>query len=103
MEYDENSLYFLELKFENFQQDVKKYMEICKTYGNTDEKDYDERERLIKLVDKLELHFEINLQHIESFGYKETFIFEKFLDEYKKKLAVKYEYDKFKEMLHDKI
>lgn len=103
MEYDEHSLHFLELKFNNFQHDVKEYMEICKAYENTDKKDYDKRERLTKLADRLELHFEINLQHIESFGYRETFIFEKFLDEYKKKLAVKYEYAKFKEMLHDKI
>lgn len=101
MEYDENSLYFLKLKFENFQKDVKKYTEIYKVYENTDKQDYNEKERLAKLADRMDLYFEINLQYIESFGYRETFIFEKFLDEYKKKLAVKCEYDKYKKQLQN--
>ncbi len=102
-EYNENALHFLELRFENFQFYVKQYMEILKIYVNTDKKDYGKTELLAKQADELDLKLEICVNYIENFGHKESFIFEKFLDEYKKKLAIKYEYDKFMQMLKDNI
>lgn len=102
-EYEEYTLYFLELKFDNFQHYIKEYMEIWDIYKNTDKQNYDKKEQLARYADRLDLQLEICANYIESFGYKESFIFEKFLDEYKKKLAIKYEYDKFMQILKENI
>lgn len=102
-EYNENALYFLELKFVNFQRYIKEYLEILEIYKNTDKKDYAKTEQLAKQADRLELQLEICANYIQSFGHKESFIFEKFLDEYKKKLATKYEYEKFMQILKENI
>lgn len=77
-----------------------KIIEIAKSIDNNN---YDKMEQLAKQADRLDLNLEICASYIESFGYKESYIFEKFLNEYKKKLAVKYEYDKFMQMLKENI
>ena len=50
-------------------------------------------------VNYCEKDLEIWYSRIRSFGYKETFIFQKFLDEYKKQLAAKYEYEEYSKLL----
>lgn len=102
-EYEKYTLYFLELKFNNFQYYIKRYMKIIEEYKNTNKNDYNKIEQLFKQTNTLDLQLEICISYIKSFGYKETLIFEKFLDEYKKQLAIKYEYDKFMQMLKENI
>lgn len=102
-EYEKYTLHFLELKFQNFQYYINEYMKIIEIAKSIDNNNYDKMEQLAKQADRLDLNLEICASYIESFGYKESYIFEKFLNEYKKKLAVKYEYDKFMQMLKENI
>ncbi len=96
-------MYFLETKFKNFQQYIKEYEEIVENAKNIDKNNYAKIKQLAKQADRLELYLEICVNSIDSFGYQESYVFEKFLDEYKKKLAVKYEYDKFMQILKKDI
>ena len=102
-EYDKHALYFLEVKFKNFQQYIKEYLENIETAKNTDKKNYGQLEQLARQADRLDLNLEICYNRIENFGYKESFIFNKFLEEYKEGLAAKYEYDKFTQILKENI
>lgn len=102
-EYPKYTLHFLELKFANFQLYIKEYAKIIETAKSIDKNNYDKVDQLAKQADRLDLNLEICTNYIETFGYKESFIFEKFLDEYKKKLATKYEYDKFMQILKENI
>ncbi|MCI9175693.1 MAG: helix-turn-helix transcriptional regulator [Lachnospiraceae bacterium] len=102
-EFKKYTLYFLETKFKNFQQYIKEYEGIVENAKNIDKNNYAKIEQFAKQADRLDLHLEICVNSIDSFGYQESYVFEKFLDEYKKKLAVKYEYDKFMQIFKKDI
>lgn len=102
-EFKKYTLYFLETKFENFQQYIKEYEKIVENAKNIDKDNYAKIEQLAKQADRLDLYLEVCVNSIDSFGYQESYVFDKFLDDYKKKLAVKYEYDKFMQILKKDI
>ena len=94
-EYEKNALYFLECDFNNFRRDVKRYLNFLKMNSET----IKDKNAFMVQVNYCEKDLEIWYSRIRSFGYKETFIFQKFLDEYKKQLAAKYEYEEYSKLL----
>ena len=96
-EYEKNALYFLECDFDNFRKDVKRYLNFLKMDSETET--IKDKKAFMVQVNYCEKDLEIWYSRIRSFGYKETFIFQKFLDEYKKQLATKYEYEEYCKLL----
>ncbi len=94
-EYEKYTLYFLECDFDNFKKDVKRYIKFLKTNPET----IKDKNAFMVQVNYCEKDLEIWYSRIQGFGYKETFIFQKFLDEYKKQLATKYEYEEYCKLL----
>ena len=94
-EYEKNALYFLECDFNNFRRDVKRYLNFLKMNSET----IKDKNAFMVQVNYCEKDLEIWYSRIRSFGYKETFIFQKFFDEYKKQLAAKYEYEEYSKLL----
>lgn len=94
-EYEKNALYFLECDFNNFRRDVKRYLNFLKMNSET----IKDKNAFMVQINYCEKDLEIWYSRIRSFGYKETFIFQKFLDEYKKQLAAKYEFEEYSKLL----